>query len=99
LPNAEQCALFAGSDGGAEHWAIIASLIETCNLNDVDPLTYLTHVLIRIINGHPNSEIDQLIPWACGGDVKLLSVTSLWTGLSAALPFAVLLAIFFSFAR
>jgi Transposase IS66 family len=23
-------ALFAGSDGGAEHWAIIASLIETC---------------------------------------------------------------------
>src|SRR6478752_4729875 len=25
-------ALFAGSDGGAEHWAIIASLIETCKL-------------------------------------------------------------------
>ena len=34
-------ALFAGSDGGAEHWAIIASLIETCKLNDVDPLAYL----------------------------------------------------------
>ncbi|MFK4492433.1 hypothetical protein ABIA45_007511 [Bradyrhizobium sp. USDA 336] len=31
-------ALFAGSDGGAEHWAIIASLVETCKLNDVDPL-------------------------------------------------------------
>jgi transposase len=30
--------LFAGSHGGAEHWAIIASLIETCKLNDVDPL-------------------------------------------------------------
>jgi Transposase IS66 family len=27
-------ALFAGSDGGAEHWATIASLIETCKLND-----------------------------------------------------------------
>ncbi len=64
LPNAEQCALFAGSEGGAEHWAIIASLIETCKLNDVDPLAYLTDVLTRIINGHPNSEIDQLIPWA-----------------------------------
>lgn len=25
-------ALFAGSDGGAEHWAVIASLIETCKL-------------------------------------------------------------------
>src|ERR1700738_5087374 len=32
-------ALFAGSDGGAEHWAVIASLIETCKLNDVAPPT------------------------------------------------------------
>jgi transposase len=31
-------ALFAGSDGGAEHCAVIASLVETCKLNDVDPL-------------------------------------------------------------
>jgi transposase len=30
-------ALFAGHDGGAENWAIIASLIETCKLNDVEP--------------------------------------------------------------
>ncbi len=57
-------ALFAGSDGGAEHWAIIASLIETCKLNDVDPLAYLTDVLTRIVNGHPNSNIDKLLPWA-----------------------------------
>jgi transposase len=57
-------ALFAGSDGGAEHWAIIASLIETSKLNDVDPLGYLADVLTRIVNGHPNSEIDQLLPWA-----------------------------------
>ena len=57
-------ALFAGSDGGAEHWAIIASLSETCKLNDVDPLAYLTDVLARIVDGHPNSEIDQLLPWA-----------------------------------
>jgi transposase len=57
-------ALFAGSDGGAEHWATIASLIETCKLNDVDPLSYLTDVLTRIVNGHQNSEIDQLLPWA-----------------------------------
>ena len=57
-------ALFAGSDGGAEHWAIIASLIETCKLNDVDPHAYLTDVLTRIVNGHPNSQIDELLPWA-----------------------------------
>jgi transposase len=58
-------ALFAGSDGGAEHWATIASLIETCKLNDIDPLAYLTDVLTRIVNGHPNnSDIDLLLPWA-----------------------------------
>jgi transposase len=57
-------ALFAGSDGGAEHWATIASLIETCKLNDVDPLGYLTDVLARIVNHHPNSQIDDLLPWA-----------------------------------
>lgn len=33
-------ALFAGTDGGAEHWAVIASLIETCKLNGVDPQAY-----------------------------------------------------------
>jgi transposase len=49
-------ALFAGSDGGAEHRAIVASLVETCKLNDVDPLAYLTNVLIRIVDGHPNCD-------------------------------------------
>jgi hypothetical protein len=56
--------LFAGSDGGAEHWATVASLIETCKLNDVDPLGYLTDVLARIVNGQSNRDIDQLLPWA-----------------------------------
>ncbi|RWP87411.1 MAG: IS66 family transposase [Mesorhizobium sp.] len=57
-------ALFAGSDGGAEHWAVIASLIETCKLNGVEPLGYLADVLTRIVNSHPNSQIDDLLPWA-----------------------------------
>jgi transposase len=57
-------ALFAGSDGGGEHWAVIASLIETCKLIGVDPQTYLADVITRIINGHPNSRIDELLPWA-----------------------------------
>ena len=57
-------ALFAGSDGGAHHWATIATLIETCKLNDIDPLSYLTDVLARIVNGHPNRDIDALLPWA-----------------------------------
>ena len=57
-------ALFAGSDGGGEHWAIIASLIETCKLNGVDPHAYLIDVISKIVNGHPNSRIDELLPWA-----------------------------------
>ena len=57
-------ALFAGSDGGAEHWAVIASLIETCKLNGIDPQAYLTDVITKIVNGHPNSRIDELLPWA-----------------------------------
>lgn len=57
-------ALFAGSDGGADHWAVVASLIETCKLTGVEPQAYLTDVLTRIVNDHPNSRIDELLPWA-----------------------------------
>ena len=57
-------ALFAGSDGGGEHWAVIASLIETCKLIGLDPQTYLADVITSIINGHSNSRIDELLPWA-----------------------------------
>lgn len=57
-------ALFAGSDGGAEHGAVIASLVETCKLNGVEPLTYLTSVIARILAGHPQSGLDDLLPWA-----------------------------------
>ncbi|TGP52551.1 IS66 family transposase [bacterium M00.F.Ca.ET.230.01.1.1] len=56
-------ALFAGSDGGGEHWATIASLIETAKLNGVDPYAYLADVITRIVAGHPQSQIDDLLPW------------------------------------
>ncbi|MBP0652250.1 transposase domain-containing protein, partial [Mycobacterium tuberculosis] len=56
--------LFAGSDGGGEHWATIASLVETCKLNGIDPQAYLTDVINRIVDGHPQSQIDELLPWA-----------------------------------
>jgi transposase len=56
-------ALFAGSDGGGEHWAVVASLIETCKLNGVHPYAYLADVTSKIVNGHPNSRIDELLPW------------------------------------
>src|SRR5262249_28076981 len=40
--------LFAGSDGGGERWAVIASLITTAKLNDVEPYAYLKDVLTRL---------------------------------------------------
>ena len=57
-------ALFAGSDGGGEHWATIASLIETAKLHGVDPYAYLAGVITRIVAGQPQSQLDHLLPWA-----------------------------------
>ena len=56
-------ALFAGSDGGGEHWAIIASLIETCKLSGVNPQAWLATALTKIVNGHLNTKLDELMPW------------------------------------
>lgn len=44
--------------------ATVASLIETCRLNGVEPHAYLADVITKIINGHPNIQIDDLLPWA-----------------------------------
>jgi transposase len=64
-------ALFAGSDSGADHWAIIASLIETCKLTGIDPQVYLADVITRIVNGHPQNRLDELLPWAYSAKAAL----------------------------
>jgi len=57
--------LFAGSDGGAESWATIASLIQTAKLNDVEPFAYLRDVLDRIVSGKTKAnDLASLLPWA-----------------------------------
>lgn len=56
-------ALFAGSDGGGEHWAMLASLIETCKLNEINPQHYIADALTRLVNGHPINRIQELLPW------------------------------------
>ena len=56
-------ALFAGHDEGAANWARIASLIETCKLNGVDPQAYLADVLTRLVNLWPAARLDDLMPW------------------------------------
>jgi len=57
-------ALFAGHDQGAENWAAIASLVETCKLHGVDPQAYFADVLTRLVNLWPQSRLDELMPWA-----------------------------------
>ena len=57
-------ALFAGHDVGAENWATIASLVETCKLYGVDPQAYFADVLTKLVNLWPASRLDELMPWA-----------------------------------
>jgi transposase len=57
-------ALFAGSDGGARHWAIAMTPIRTAKLNGVEPMTWLTDVLERVISGHTKiCDLHALLPW------------------------------------
>jgi transposase len=56
-------ALFASGDDGGRRWADLASLVETCKLNGVDPQRYLTDLLTRLVHGWPNNRLDELMPW------------------------------------
>jgi hypothetical protein len=51
------------------HWGVIASLIETCKLNAVDPEAHLATTQTRLVNRHPASRIDDLMPWAYASHV------------------------------
>ena len=52
-------------DEAGENLAGLYSLIATCEANEVNPVTYLADVLIRV-QTHPASRIDELLPhlWA-----------------------------------
>jgi hypothetical protein len=56
-------ALFAGSDEGGDNWAVIATLIECCKLNGIDPNAWLTQTLAQLANAHPANRVDELMPW------------------------------------
>jgi len=54
--------LFVGSDKGGETASILYSILETCKLNQVEPLAYLTDVLTRLpITSE--SELKSLLPY------------------------------------
>ena len=56
-------------EAGAQNWAILASMIETCKLNGIDPHAWLTRTLTAIANGHKQSNISSLMPWNCAAGV------------------------------
>lgn len=54
--------LFLGSEKGGKSAAICYSLIETCKLNNINPQSWLTHVLTNI-QDTKISDLDKLMPW------------------------------------
>lgn len=54
--------LFAGLDTGGERAAVLYSLIVTCQLNGVDPETWLRYV-IGHIQDWPVNRVRDLLPW------------------------------------
>ena len=56
-------ALFAGNEIGAENWAMLASLVATCKMSNVNPVDYIAATLRAILDGHPQSGIEDLMPW------------------------------------
>ena len=48
----------------AVSWSRLASLIATCKLNGVEPYAWMKATLEAIAHGHPQSRIDELMPWA-----------------------------------
>ncbi len=54
--------LFLGSDAGVERAASLCSLLGSARLNEINPETYLRHVL-KVIADHPVNPVAELLPW------------------------------------
>jgi len=42
---------------------LLASIVATCKLDDVNHVAYIAETLEAIIAGHPQNKIDDLMPW------------------------------------
>jgi transposase len=59
-----RAALFAGSEGGGQNWAIATTLVRTAILNGVNPQVWLTDLLQRMVTGRVRSTaLETLLPW------------------------------------
>jgi hypothetical protein len=72
--------LFEGSDGGARHWSIAMTLIQTAKLNEIDPMAWLTDVLERVVSGRTKAnELHALLPrsWAASRQSEIPSLAAM----------------------
>ncbi len=53
--------LFAGSVRGGEAAAVMYTLIESCRLAEIDMVSYLADVLVRVAT-HPAARVEELLP-------------------------------------
>lgn len=56
-------AMFAGSELGAKVWMAYASIIRTCEMNNVDVYEYLKWLYARSAEKLPIARYDELMPW------------------------------------
>lgn len=58
--------LFAGSDKGAERIAVAYTVLNSCAMNDVNPLAWAADVIEKLQRGWPQARLDELLPdaWA-----------------------------------
>jgi hypothetical protein len=61
-------ALFASGDDGGARWAAVASLVETCKMNGLNPQRHFIDLLTHLVNGWSNSRIDELMPCRATAD-------------------------------
>ena len=55
--------MFAGSELGAKVWMAFASIIRTCEMNNIDIVAYLTWFYEQVAKKLPLSRYEELLPW------------------------------------
>ncbi len=71
LVQLRKASLFTGSADGGETWAIIASLVGTCRINNIDPHAYITWLFEKFTEKVPRGRYDELLPWNFAEELEL----------------------------
>jgi transposase len=53
--------LFVGNEKSGHDFAVLYTLVASCQKHDIEPIAYLTDVLTRV-HTHPASRVEELLP-------------------------------------